>query len=142
MAPRDLQGRAPVIAFACRQSAVPAADGAGRAGLTLPTDVLLLDVPCAGLISDNLILETLVLGARGVLVLGCHHDNCRSLWGSDMAGKRIDRLHRLLEAIDVERDRVQIHTLAANESHRLAHLLERIDSELPAGRIGNRQQGD
>ncbi|MFH2009496.1 MAG: hydrogenase iron-sulfur subunit [bacterium] len=141
-ATRDLLGRAPVIAFACRQSAVPAADGAGRAGLSLPTDVLLLDVPCAGLISDNLILETLVLGARGVLVLGCHHDNCRSLWGSDMARKRIARLHRSLDAIDVERERVQFHTLAANESHRLAHLLERINSELPAGRIGNTPKVD
>jgi coenzyme F420-reducing hydrogenase delta subunit/Pyruvate/2-oxoacid:ferredoxin oxidoreductase delta subunit len=136
VATRELLGRRPLIAFACRQSAVPAADAAGHAGLTLPTDVLLIDVPCAGLIGDQILLDAFEQGARGVLVLGCHHDNCRSLWGSDLSRKRVGKLREALGALGVESERVQFHTCAANEPHRLAHLLAEASDRMPADRIG------
>ena len=96
----------------------------------------MVDVPCAGLISENILLDALELGARGVLVLGCHHDNCRSLWGSDSTRKRITRVHERLGAIGAEQERVIFHALAANESHRLVHLLNQATAEMPQGRIG------
>ena len=136
VATRQLLGRRPIIAFACRQSAVPAADGAAGKGLTLPTDVLLVDVPCAGLVGEQIVLDALEQGARGVIVLGCHHDNCRSLWGSDLSHKRVDRVSAALGAIGVAGERIQFHTIAANESHRLAHLLAEAAKSMPAGRIG------
>jgi heterodisulfide reductase subunit A len=136
VAARELGGRAPLIAFACRQSAVPAADAADDAGLDLPADVLLIEVPCAGLVSEQFVLDAIQLGARGALVLGCHHDNCRSLWGSDLSGRRIAKVRRELETLGAGGERVRFHTLAANEPHRLAHLLARAAAEMPAGRIG------
>ena len=136
VATRKLLGRHPIIAFACRQSAVPAADAAGRKGLALPTDVLLVDVPCAGLVGEQMVLDALEQGARGVLVLGCHHDNCRSLWGSDLSHKRVDKVSAALGAMGVAGERVRFHTIAANESHRLAHLLTETVRSMPVGRIG------
>ncbi|NQT36293.1 MAG: hydrogenase iron-sulfur subunit, partial [Planctomycetes bacterium] len=136
VATQELLGRRPIIAFACRQSAVPAAGAAGHAGLALPTDVLLVDVPCAGLVSDQIVLDALEQGARGVLVLGCHHDNCRSLWGSNLSRKRVDKVRNALGAVGVESERVRFHTVAANEPHRLAHVLAEASQSMPAGRIG------
>jgi len=136
VAAREMLGRRPIIAFACRQSAVPAADAAGHTGLALPTDVLLIDVPCAGLVDERIVLDALEQGARGVLVLGCHHDNCRSLWGSDLSGKRVEKVRGALGAIGVDGERVRFHTLAANEPHRLAHLLAEAAANMPTGRIG------
>ena len=136
VASKEMLGRRPIIAFACRQSAVPAADAAGHAGLVLPTDVLLVDVPCAGLVGDQFVLDALEQGARGVLVLGCHHDNCRSLWGSDLSRKGVDRVREAIEAVGVEGERVQFHTLAANEPYRLMHLLDEALESMPAGQIG------
>ena len=81
-------------------------------------------------------LDALEQGARGVLVLGCHHDNCRSLWGSDLSRKRVDRVCETIEAVGVEGERVQFHTLAANEPYRLAHLLDEASESMPAGQIG------
>jgi coenzyme F420-reducing hydrogenase delta subunit len=135
VATQELLGRPPIIAFACRQSAVPAADAAGHAGLALPADVLLVDVPCAGLVSDQIVLDAMEQGARGVLVLGCHHENCRSLWGSDLSRKRIDKVAEALGAVGVERERVRFHTVAANEPHRLARLLAELSRSMPPGRI-------
>ena len=117
-------------------AAVPAADAAGYAGLALPADVLLVDVPCAGLVDERIVLDALEQGARGALVLGCHHDNCRSLWGSDLSHKRMDRVRTALGAIDVDAERVHFHTVAANEPHRLAHLLAEASRAMPAGPIG------
>ncbi len=136
VATREMLGCRPIIAFACRQSAVPAADAAGHMGLTLPTDVLLVDVPCAGLVGDQIVLDAVEQGARGVLVLGCHHDNCRSLWGSDLSHKRVERVRRSLAAVGAQPERVQFHTVAANEPHRLAGLLAGAAENMPAGRIG------
>ena len=136
VATREMLGRRPIIAFACRQSAVPAADAAGHESLALPTDVLLIDVPCAGLVSDQMVLDALEQGARGVLVLGCHHDNCRSLWGSDLSRKRVDKVRGALGAVDVDAERVRFHTIAANEPHRLAHLLAETSESMAADAIG------
>jgi coenzyme F420-reducing hydrogenase delta subunit/Pyruvate/2-oxoacid:ferredoxin oxidoreductase delta subunit len=136
VATREILGRRPIIAFACRQSAVPAADAAGRAHLELPTDVLLVDVPCAGLVGDQIVLDALEQGARGVLVLGCHHDNCRSLWGTDLSRNRVDKVRKALGAVGVDAERVRFHTVAANEPHRLAHLLAEAAESMPAGQIG------
>ena len=136
VATQEMLGRRPIIAFACRQSAVLAADAAGHARLELPTEVLLVDVPCAGLVGEQIVLDALEQGARGVLVLGCHQDNCRSLWGSDLSRKRVDKVRKAIEAVGAESERVQFHTLAANEPHRLAHLLAEALERMPAGRIG------
>lgn len=138
VAAREFMGHAPIIAFACRQSAVLAADAAGAAGIELPTDVLFVDVPCAGMVSDQLILDALEQGSRGVIVIGCHHDNCRSLWGSDLARKRLERVADALETIGAGSERIRFHSLAANEPRRLANILSRAVDEMPAGRIGER----
>ena len=101
----------------------------------MPADVLLIDVPCAGLVNQNMILDALQLGARGVLVMGCHHDNCRSMWGSDLAQKRTDKVEQHLKIIGAE-GRVRFCSLAANEPYRLAGFLADATKEMPQGPIG------
>ena len=87
------------------------------------------------MVSENLILDTLLQGARGVLVLGCHHDNCRSLWGSDRSDQRVRRARTCLGEVGVDAERVRFYSFAANESHRLAHVLARAAEEFPAGKF-------
>ena len=139
VAGRDLLGEPPIVAFACRQSAVRAADEAARLGLDLPLHVLLIDVPCAGLVQETMILDAVEQGARGVLVLGCHHDNCRSLRGTDLTHKRVEKLQGDLGGRAGQGERLRYHSLAANESHRLCDLLNRAVEEMPRGRIGSPQ---
>lgn len=119
----QLLGRAPVVVLACRQGAVQAADGAGRLGLALPDEVVIVDVPCAGRIGETLILDVLLAGAAGVVVLGCHSHNCRSLHGSDAARHRSERVRRTLDGLGLPLEKVQFHGVAANEPDRLAHIL-------------------
>jgi coenzyme F420-reducing hydrogenase delta subunit len=130
VAAAPLLGRAPVVVLACRQGAVQAADGAGRLGLELPAEAVIVDVPCAGRVSEGVILEALIAGAAGVVVLGCHPHNCRSLHGSDAAHHRSDRVRSSIEALGMAAERVQFHGVAANEPERLAHVLAAAVTEI------------
>jgi coenzyme F420-reducing hydrogenase delta subunit len=134
VAAADMNHVAPVIAFACRQGAVRALDEAGRLGLSIPRDLLVVDVPCAGLVSDRILLDAIEQGARGVMVLGCHHDNCRSLWGSDLTGSRVEALRKKLGELGAGEQRICFHPVAANEAFRLIHLLEDSMGRFPGGR--------
>ena len=130
----ELCGSVPLIVFACRQGAIRALDTARREGLRIPNDLLFVDVPCAGLISDRILLDTIEQGARGAVILGCHHDNCRSLWGSDLARARVDRIHEQLAALGLPGERVRFQSIAANEAFRLVRLLKEATEQMPGGR--------
>ncbi len=134
VATADLNQSAPVVAFACRQGAIRAIDEAVSQGLSLPDELLFVDVPCAGLVSDRILLDAIEQGARGVMVLGCHHDNCRSMWGSDLTSSRVDALKNKLSELGVDAKRVCFHPVAANEAFRLVHLLNDAMDEFPQGR--------
>ena len=120
---RPIRGHAPVVAFCCQNSAVPALEQAGRLGLELPERIVPVEVPCAGYVSQSEILGALNAGAERVLVVACHEDNCRSCHGSTSAHGRSVQVRGDLESLGLGADRVSFHAVAANESHRLVHIL-------------------
>jgi len=91
---KDLEARRDenlVVVYGCERS------GGKLAGsIELPASVLPLSVPCAGRISETIVWATLAAGAAGVLVVGCHHGNCRSDTGTDWAAARVARLLKTL----------------------------------------------
>ena len=119
----EIAGKRPTVAFLCRNSAADALEAAGRLNLTIPDDVVWIEVPCAGHISETEIVRTLVKGAGRVEVFGCHHDNCRSEIGSVSAHRQTAAVRRSLAAMGLEPDSVRFHSIAANEPYRLVHLL-------------------
>ena len=78
------------------------------------------------------ILE-MIQGAGGVLVLGCHPHNCRSLHGSQSARGKAERVRASLEALGMDGQRVAFDSVASNESARLAHILERTIADIDGG---------
>jgi coenzyme F420-reducing hydrogenase delta subunit/coenzyme F420-reducing hydrogenase gamma subunit len=58
-----------------------------------------LSVPCVGRISEELLLQTLAAGIKGIYILACDDDYCRFDRGSPLAGRRILALNRLLEQL-------------------------------------------
>ena len=85
-----------VVAFCCRRSAGVAAKAAVDAGKSWDAVVNLIEVPCAGSLSQDVILSAFSLGADGVLVLTCHEDNCHSRQGNRFARTRADQASTFL----------------------------------------------
>ena len=126
----ELSGARPRVVFGCRNSASDALESAGRLGLHVPDDMVWIEVPCAGHLSENEIAATLIQGAASVDVFGCHHDNCRSEIGSLSAHRRTEEVRRSLAALGLDANAVRFHTIAANEPYRLVHVLWKRESTI------------
>jgi coenzyme F420-reducing hydrogenase delta subunit/ferredoxin len=120
---RLMGGKQPTVAFLCQNSPVLALERAGRLGLQLPPDVVAVEVPCAGYVSQGEVLAALNAGAERVVVAACHEDNCRSLKGSTSARGRSRQVKRDLDALGLAPGRVEFYGVAANEPYRLIQIL-------------------
>ena len=103
-----------LIAFCCKNSAIEAHDAALKSNFDSPLGLEMVELPCAGKLDAELIMEALIKGADGVMVLGCHPGNCKSEKGSIFARRRVEEVRRMLETTGIEKERVQFGTLAAN----------------------------
>lgn len=126
IASKEMLGMKPVLVFACQQSAVQALEEAGRLGLTVPPNIQLIEVPCAGRVDETSLLYALSSGAEKVVVLACHEDVCRSLKGNMLAKERVLRLKNMIEESAPDSDILQFYTIAANEPYRLVNILDKI----------------
>jgi F420-non-reducing hydrogenase iron-sulfur subunit len=114
-----------IVVFCCDQSGYPAADMAGTLKLTLPKNIEIVRVPCAGRIETIYLLKALEKGADGVLVFACYEENCQFLRGNLRAKGRLSYAHRILEKIGLEKERLEICHLATNSGVKLAETLRR-----------------
>ena len=114
-----------VKAFCCEQSAARAAMKA-----TLPEGVDLVEVPCGGFVESQALLVALQAGADGVIVFGCHTDNCEHLVGNIRVQKRVERLSQQLESIGISGTRVRFCPVAAVEEGRFVEELNAFVQEM------------
>lgn len=106
-----------IVAYACENSGALAAEFAQSLDPDLQRDLQLITVPCSGKIDVLYLLKALERGADGVLLLGCHKDNCKYVWGNERAEKRKEKVRSMLEAVGLEGDRVEFVHVAANQGN-------------------------
>ncbi len=111
----------PLLIFACAESGVKAGEAAAGNGWKLPAKSRLVEVPCAGKIDNALILKSLQKGAKRVLLLGCHQENCHYLQGSARAEKRVDEIKKRLEEAGLDPGRVEIGNLISKDGAKFAN---------------------
>jgi heterodisulfide reductase subunit A-like polyferredoxin/coenzyme F420-reducing hydrogenase delta subunit len=109
-------GEPHIIAFCCENSAFEAAQMAKAFKMHLPTGLHIIKVPCAGKVDVRYVMTAFIEGADGVLVMACYHGNCKSEKGNTYAGLRVDNVHKILEEIGFEKDRLRFANIASNMS--------------------------
>lgn len=107
-----------VVVFGCHRSA-----GRAVSSIEIPADVIFFPVSCAGRLSESIMSAAVLAGARGVLVIGCHHGNCASNRGTDWARARVESIYSKLETVFTGSFAVSHKTLAANEPFRMAEII-------------------
>ncbi len=110
----DVNGDPAIVAFCCQNSALAAGEMAAQFKMPLPAGLRLVQVPCAGKIDLQYILDAFVKGADGVLVMACHPGNCKSERGNTYAGWRVEDAQRILAGAGLDAERLRFATLAAN----------------------------
>lgn len=123
-APRQL------LALLCANSAAQAFWAARLAGAPPPAGVRLLEVPCAGKVDPDMVLEALRQGFDGVLVLSCFTDACHSLTGSTWAGYRSDHLQGLLAEAGLEPQRLRTAGVAPSQAQEVMRLIAQAQEAL------------
>lgn len=94
------------------------AETAAAHHLSYPENVLVFRVNCTGSLSPVHVLRALIEGADGVVISGCHPGDCHYETGNYHARRKIASLKSMLEALDLEPDRVWFRFVAHGEGRR------------------------
>ena len=128
-----------IVAFLCNWCSYGGADTAGVARATQPTDLRIIRVPCSGRIDPLFILRALLNGADGVLVSGCHPNDCHYSAGNFYARRRLEVLKQFLPILGIDDRRFEYTWVSASEGARwqqvVTNFTARIHELGPAPRL-------
>ena len=108
-----------IIAFVCNECTYAAADLAGTSRSSYPPNVTIIRLPCTGKVDLLYLLEAFHKGADGVIVSGCLKDQCHYETGNQSGGnykaeKIVEFLQNILEAIGIEKERIEMHFISSS----------------------------
>jgi len=119
-----------IIAFVCNWCTYEAADLAGTSRLQYPPNVKLIRLMCSGAVDPIFIIKTLLEGADGVLVGGCHPGSCHYVSGNYKARRRFMILNKVLESVGFDTRRIWIRWIAASEGKLFAQTVTEMVEEI------------
>jgi len=111
-----------IIAFACNWCSYSGADLAGTSRYQYPPNMRIVRVMCSGRVDPSLVLKALRGGADGVLVTGCHPQDCHYQSGNDKAQSRVAFMRRFLPQVGLDARRLRIEWIAGSEGERFARV--------------------
>jgi F420-non-reducing hydrogenase iron-sulfur subunit len=111
-----------IIAFACNWCSYSGADLAGTSRFQYPTNMRIVRLMCSGRVDPSLVLKALRNGADGVLVSGCHPQDCHYLSGNEKAHSRVTFLRRFLPQVGIDARRLRLEWIAGSEGERFARV--------------------
>ena len=107
-----------VVAFLCNWCSYAGADAAGTARLRQPENLRIIRVPCSGRVNPLFVLKAFNLGADGVLVSGCHPNDCHYSQGNFYARRRLEFLKKFLSFMGIDERRFVYQWVSASESQK------------------------
>lgn len=119
-----------IIAFVCNWCSYGGADIAGSKRLPIPSNVTLIRVMCSGRVDPEFVLEAYRTGADGVMILGCHPNDCHYIEGNYNALKRYNMLKPLLDQFNIEQDRLYLDWVSASEGEKFARVAEEVSERI------------
>ncbi|MDX1799240.1 MAG: hydrogenase iron-sulfur subunit, partial [Candidatus Lokiarchaeia archaeon] len=119
-----------IIAFLCNWCSYMGADLAGVSKLIYPTNVRTIHVMCTAMINPSLIFESLFYGADGVLIAGCHEQDCHYQEGFIKAKTRYASIREMLIEAGINENRVKIVSISAGEGEKYAKIIKEFKEQI------------
>jgi F420-non-reducing hydrogenase iron-sulfur subunit len=119
-----------IISFLCSWCAYAAADLAGTSGMQYPPNVKIIRVMCSGMVHPNIIVNALTKGVDGVLVCGCHPEECHYVDGNIKAENRAEAIQVMLEDLGLEPERFRLEWIGATEPEKFVQVAKDMTENL------------
>jgi len=113
-----------IVAFVCNWCTYTGADLAGTSRLKQQTNARLIRVPCTGRIDPVFIIKAFEKGADGVLVSGCHPNDCHYNSGNFHARRRWIFFRQLLDFVGIDSSRLYFSWVSASEGKKWVDVVD------------------
>jgi coenzyme F420-reducing hydrogenase delta subunit len=115
-----------IVAFVCNWCTYAGADLAGTSRVKYAHNVRIVRFPCTGRIDYMLLLKAFENGADGVIVSGCHPNDCHYTSGNFHARRRWMVFRNLLDFIGFDKDRIVFSWVSAAEGAKWGSLVNEV----------------
>lgn len=121
-----------IVAFFCNWCTYTAADLAGVSRLKYAANVRVIRLMCSGRVDPQFILEAFAKGADGVLIGGCHPNDCHYVEGNYKMLRRFQLLKRMLADLGIEEQRLRLEWISAAEGEKVQRVVNEMSQQLKA----------
>lgn len=119
-----------IVAIFCNWCTYTASDLAGTSRLDYPANARIIRVMCSGRVDPQFVLSAFREGADGVLIGGCHPNDCHYQEGNYKALRRVTLLKRMLSTMGIEKERLRLEWISASEGDRLQKVVREMTEQL------------
>ena len=109
-----------IVAFVCNWCTYAGADLTGTSRLKYATNVEIVRFPCTGRIDFMLLLKAFAGGADGIIVSGCHPNDCHYTSGNFHARRRWIVFRGLLDFLGIDVRRICYSWVSAAEGAKVS----------------------
>ncbi len=128
--PKTKQFEPKIVVFACNWCSYPAADAAGINRLQYPANVRIIRTMCMGRVDPGFVLKALAMGADGVLVSGCHFEDCHYSFGARKAAEQYEKLKKIVNLLGIEDGRIRQEFISAAEFPKFARVMKEMVAQV------------
>ncbi|MDI6733410.1 MAG: hydrogenase iron-sulfur subunit [Planctomycetota bacterium] len=119
-----------IVAFLCNWCSYAGADLAGTSRLKYAPNIRIIKVPCTGRLDPVMLVKAFEVGADGVLVSGCHPNDCHYRTGNFLARRRWMIFKDMLEFVGIEPGRVHFSWVSAAEGGKFVEVVNKVTTEV------------
>jgi F420-non-reducing hydrogenase iron-sulfur subunit len=112
-----------IVCFFCKWCTYAGADLAGTSRKQYPPNGVVVRVNCTGRVDPQHVLWAFREGADGVLIGGCHPGDCHYEEGNYKTMRRVPLLHRLMDGVGIDPDRLRLEWISAAEGGKLVQVM-------------------
>jgi len=112
-----------ILAFVCNWCTYAGADLTGTSRIKYASNVKIVRFPCTGRIDFMLLLKAFANGSDGIIVSGCHPNDCHYTSGNFHARRRWILFRSLLDFLGIDVRRIQFSWVSAAEGAKWADIV-------------------
>ncbi len=119
-----------ILCFLCQWCGYNAADQAGSGRISYPASLRAIEVTCSGMVHPDWVIEPLLKGIDGVMIVGCHLGQCHYGSGNESAMGRKELIEETLSDLGIDKERFFMGWVSAAEAARFAQMVSEMTERL------------